>query len=284
LGFPPEAAAAFRADFAAAEEVYVRPGQGLPPYLRELLSNLWIGRTAAEDKPDGMYYSCVLPLHAAEEAPFRAIAAGLDHVYFVNKVKDIGSELDAPTKTMLTIFLAAYILIALLVKMFYSWKQTFHICAVPFLLVLVTVLALADMALGFFSVTGLVLVALSFGALVLSGFIPVHIFGLSVFTGLSTAFISAMPPERKRIGEPAYQGRLAGAAFLRHSQHVNTRSPMSMTRQKTFGQKNRGYLRQDYRKRICPLPQTPAPPGAPQPFSRHKNLRRLRPVLLPPQG
>jgi predicted exporter len=234
LGFPPEASAAFRADFAASEGVYAAPGPGLPPYLGELLSNLWLGKVGAEGKAGGRYYSCVLPLHAADEAPFRAIASELDQVYFVNKVKDIGRELDALTRTMLNIFLAAYIVIALLVKVFYSWKQTLRICAVPFLLVLVTVtvFALADRALGFFSVTGLVLVfglgldymfyitesekrsgpgeakgrrlavlaiylsfattALSFGALALSNFIPVHIFGLSVFTGLSTAFISAM--------------------------------------------------------------------------------------------
>ncbi|MDR1574915.1 MAG: hypothetical protein LBS37_02815, partial [Treponema sp.] len=34
--------------------------------------------------------------------------------------------------------------------------------------------------------------ALSFGALALSGFTPVHIFGLTVFAGLSAAYVSAM--------------------------------------------------------------------------------------------
>jgi predicted exporter len=34
--------------------------------------------------------------------------------------------------------------------------------------------------------------ALSFGALVLSSFVPVRIFGLTVFTGLSTAWAAAM--------------------------------------------------------------------------------------------
>jgi predicted exporter len=232
LGFPPEAAAEFRADFAAAQGHYVLPEEGLPPYLRELISSLWIGNPAADTA--GAYYSCVLPLHAQDESSFRTIAEEFDGVFFMNKVKDIGSELDKLTRIMLFIFLAAYVCIAIVIRFFYSRKQTFRICTVPFLLTLVTitVLALLDIPLGFFSVTGLVLVfglgldymfyitesgnasvasgsgdwsitisaiwlsfattALSFGALALSGFVPVHIFGLTVFTGLTTAFIAAM--------------------------------------------------------------------------------------------
>jgi predicted exporter len=239
LGFPPEAAGEFRRDFAAAEGTYLVPGDRIPGPLRELVSNLWIGRvpgTGRYGEPEG-YYSCVLPLGVTDEAPFRGAAEKSSHVFFVNKVKDIGDELDALTKNMILLFLAAYAVIVLLVKYFYSWRRTLRICAVPFLLVLVTlaVLACADIPLGFFSMVGLVLVfglgldymfyvteheksavsgngetengfslallaillsfvttALSFGALALSTFTPVHIFGLTVFSGLSTAYISAM--------------------------------------------------------------------------------------------
>jgi predicted exporter len=38
----------------------------------------------------------------------------------------------------------------------------------------------------------ILVIILSFGALVLSGFMPVHIFDLAVVTGLTTAFIFAM--------------------------------------------------------------------------------------------
>ncbi|GHV28174.1 membrane protein [Spirochaetia bacterium] len=232
LGFPPEAAAEFNANFNAAQGHYVLPEEGLPqgglpPYLRELISSLW-------SPAENAYYSCVLPLHAQDESPFRTIAGEFDGVFFMNTVKDIGSELDNLTRIMLFIFLAAYVCIAIVIRFFYSWKKTFRICTVPFLLALVTitVLALLDIPLGFFSVTGLVLVfglgldymfyitesdnagvvsgsgdrsstisaiwlsfattALSFGALALSGFVPVHIFGLTVFTGLTTAFIAVM--------------------------------------------------------------------------------------------
>jgi predicted exporter len=234
LGFPPEAAGEFRRDYAAAEGKYLFPGGDIPGPLREFVSNLWIGRLPGEQ---GEYYSCVLPLYVMDEAPFRRAAEKLDHVFFVNRVKDIGNELDLLTKNMMILFLAAYAAIAILVKIFYSWRRTLRICAVPFLLVLVTltVLACADIPLGFFSMVGLVLVfglgldymfyitehensagpenghpqgglsptmlaillsfvtsALSFGALALSTFTPVHIFGLTVFSGLLTAYVSAM--------------------------------------------------------------------------------------------
>ncbi|MDR3336107.1 MAG: MMPL family transporter [Treponema sp.] len=229
LGFPPEEAAVFRENFEAAEETYAFPGESLPPYLQGITANLWIG------EKEGGTYSCVLPLHVKEDAPFRAMAEELDNVYFVNKVQDIGRELNTLTRIMLLLFLGAYMVIAITVKLVYPWDKTFRICLVPFLLALVTVTVLASLniPLGFFSVVGLILVfglgldymfyitesekvnqdgreagepfltnlaiflsfattALSFGALALSTFVPVHLFGLTVFTGLTTAFVCAM--------------------------------------------------------------------------------------------
>ena len=178
---------------------------------------------------DGTYYSCVLPLHTRDETVFRAIAEETDDVFFVNKVSDIGNGLDSLTRIMLFLFLGAYLFIAVIVKRSYPWVKTLRICLVPFLLVLVTITTLSclDIPLGFFSVTGLVLVfglgldymfyiteneikgkvsfltfvaiflsfattALSFGALALSSFVPVHVFGLTVFTSLTTAWAAAM--------------------------------------------------------------------------------------------
>jgi predicted exporter len=229
LGFPPEEAAVFRDDFEAAGGKYALPGENLPPYLQGITASLWIG------EKEGNVYSCVLPLHVKDEAPFRAMAEELDNVYFVNKVQDIGRELNTLTRIMLLLFLGAYIVIAITVKLVYPWDKTFRICLVPFLLALVTVTVLASLniPLGFFSVVGLILVfglgldymfyitesekvnqdgreagapfltnlaifisfattALSFGALALSTFVPVHLFGLTVFTGLTTAYVCAM--------------------------------------------------------------------------------------------
>jgi predicted exporter len=224
LGFPASAADLFRRDFSAAGERYVLPDGELPGYLDSLVSNLWIGNPGGTS-----YYSCVLPLHTKDEASFQSLTAELEGVVFVNKAKDISTELNDLTRTMLLLFLAAYIGIALLIRRFYSLKHTLRICAVPFLLILVSlaVLACLDIPLGFFSAVGLVLAfglgldymfyltesenahdsrsltllaiglsfattALSFGALALSSFAPAHIFGLTAFTGLTAAFISAM--------------------------------------------------------------------------------------------
>jgi predicted exporter len=218
LGFPPEAAEDYRMAFAAAEQHYLLPSDSeFPP---ELSSNLWIGKTGA------MYYSSVLPLHAASEDVFRTIASESENIFFVNKVNDTQQELDRLTKMMLILFLIAFAVIIIMIRRFYSWRQTIRIFAVPvfvFLAVL-SVLSCLDISLGFFTIVGVVLVfglgldfifyncetenrrenkehtslailltfattALSFGALALSSFAPVHIFGITVFSGLCAAYI-----------------------------------------------------------------------------------------------
>jgi predicted exporter len=254
LGFPPAAADRFRRDFGEAAGRLVRIGDELPPNIEDLVSSLWIGR-AGEGRgagPDasgaGAFYSCVLPLHAKDEAVFRRIAGDTENVFFVNKVKDIGAELDRLTRIMLTLFLAAWCVIAVTVRFFYSWKRTLRICAIPFFLVLVSlaVLACLGIPLSFFPVTGLVLVfglgldyifyitesekkpgggdqpltalaiflsfattALSFGALALSSFVPVQLFGIAVFSGLGAAYISSILLTRSVVSEN--QRRTGGA-------------------------------------------------------------------------
>ena len=221
IGFPPESAEAYCREFAAGEDRYALPGGN--DFQAELAANLWIGAAG------GAYYSCVLPLHAKDEAPFRAIADEREQVFFVNKARDTGAELDRLTKIMLVLFPVSLGLIAAAARRRYSWGKTLRLCAVPLLLSLavLAVLFCLNIPLGFFAVVGLLLVfglgldymfysieaehkeagrrltalaiglsfittALSFGALALSGFAPVHIFGVTVFTGLCAAYISAM--------------------------------------------------------------------------------------------
>jgi predicted exporter len=219
LGFPPGYAQNFENEFASAR--YCLPKDADALSITDI-SKLWIG------EKNGNCYSCVLPIKPKDEAVFRAIAEEFDSVYFVNKVKDIGRDLDTLTRTMLLFFLAAYIVISAVVCAVYPWRDSLKICALPLLLVLaaLSALALNKIPLGFFSVAALVLVfglgldyifymtgtkqgekktltslavvlsflttLLSFGALVLSSFTPVHIFGLTVSAGLGAAFIFAM--------------------------------------------------------------------------------------------
>jgi predicted exporter len=218
LGFPPGYTQSFCNEFTAAQK-YCHPKDA--PSLFGI-SNLWLGEYGET------CYSCVLPVKPKNEENFRAIAEELGFVYFINKTKDISGDLDALTKTMLFLFLAAYIVISIFVKFVYNWRDWVKICAVPFLMMstALTVLALNRIPLGFFSIAALVLVfglgldyifymtgrkndekknltllavvlsflttLLSFGALAFSSFAPVHIFGLTVCSGLGAAFIFAI--------------------------------------------------------------------------------------------
>ena len=147
----------------------------------------------------------------------------------------LGDSLDKLTVMVLKFFLIAYALMFVFLKLFYKLKQTLKIVSIPLLIVLVTtaVFAVFNIKLEFFSVTGLILVfglgldyiiymmenekpktdenktlepfaimlsfittIVSFGALALSSFVPVHLMGLSIFLGLATAYISSMLYDR----------------------------------------------------------------------------------------
>ena len=223
LGFPPEYAAFFYDEFTAGER-YCLP-ENAPVSMG--VSNLWIGKVGDN------YYSCVMPLYPGDEAIFRSIAELKTEelggfVFFINKAKDISSDLDTITKTMAFFFLAACIIVSILVFIVYPLRDGLKICIMPFAVVLsaLAVLALNKITAGFFSAVGIILVfglgldyifymtggkqkghgaltslavllsflttMLSFGALALSSFVPVHIFGLTVSAGLGGAFITAM--------------------------------------------------------------------------------------------
>jgi len=234
IGFPAEAAGEYKTIFGAAKGNYLYPASaasgGIQASSRkpaeEIIANLWIGKTG------DMYYSCVLPrlpkqtMPASNDDNFRKIADGLNNVFFVNKMKDTGEQLDRLTKTMLHLFLAAIAAVVILVRRFYRWKQTARIFIVPVFLVLtvLTTLSCLHIPVSFFAAVGILLIfglgldyiifgieaenhandgpvtaiaislsfattAIAFGALALSSFVPAHIFGVSVFSGISAAYI-----------------------------------------------------------------------------------------------
>ncbi|MDR2841655.1 MAG: MMPL family transporter [Spirochaetaceae bacterium] len=222
IGFAQEDEQIFLADFYSNKNDYAKIDDNSSEYFKQAISNIYLGNI------DGFYYSCVLPLKASGEKDiFKNIAASLDNVHFINKTEDISKQLDSLTKTMLTLFICAYIIIVIITKIIYPLRSAVKICIVPLIAMLsVTgIFALFDMPLGFFSAAGFVLIfglgidymfyiteqknkidkktitaiilsfvttAISFGALSLSSFVPVHILGLTVFSGLTGAFVSAM--------------------------------------------------------------------------------------------
>lgn len=212
-------------DFIARLRIPPQPidvEQDLPPYLHSALQNLWLGAL------DGRWYSVVMPLHTTEEAPFRAIADSNPNVFFANLTKDVGTELDSLTKIMLILMAVAMVAILLLLKLWYRLEEILRIGCIPLCIFLVTTatLTLLGIPLGFFSVAALLLVfgtgidyiiytleserenressvslaiflsyattAMSFGALALTSFRPVHLFGLTILTGLSAGYICSV--------------------------------------------------------------------------------------------
>lgn len=205
----------FKKSYHESKEKFVNLNSSVPEFMKDAVSNLWIGEI------DGKWYSVVMPMHFKESDYCKELAQEDENVFFMNKVQDIGNELNVLTKLMLVFLLIAFVIMSVVLKCFYEWKKVLKIIVIPVITVLgcVAVLALKNVPLGFFSVTGVILVfglsidyiiyavenseklnsiaivlsflssALSFGALALSSFAPVYMFGLTVFAGLMTAVI-----------------------------------------------------------------------------------------------
>ena len=226
LGFPGEYTEIFYKEFISGEK-FLSPQFPQDPQDTPLpagISSLWIGKAGSH------YYSCVLPVRPApaDEELLRSIAKEFEFVHFVNKAKEISSDLNTLSKTIMLLFLAAYFVISVIVFLAYAWKESVKICAIPVFIFLSVMAALSvkKIPLGFFSIAALVLVfglgldyifymtgrknkgnknlsafavvlsfittLLSFGALGFSGFMPVHTFGFTVSVGISAALLCAL--------------------------------------------------------------------------------------------
>lgn len=225
------------ADYSFSKDEYVSFERGnVPDFLESAISSAWLGQV------DGKYFTVLLPTKVTDSANYRSLAEQDQNVYFISKSQDISADLDSLTIMIFKFFIVAYILMFIMLRFFYSWKQAFKIISVPFLIILVVlaVFAAFKIDMEFFSVTGLILVfglgldyiiymmenekknkpvvecsrseciettnsilepfatmvsfvttIISFGALALSSFKPVHLIGLSIFIGLATAYISS---------------------------------------------------------------------------------------------
>lgn len=204
----------------------------LPSTIQDAISNLWIG----EIDGNFYSCVLPLHTDRGEEHYFREYARNHQGIYFVNKVNDISSQLDVLSKTMLKLLALAFIFVIAILFFCYKPRVVLKIASVPVLVTLVTtsVLLLAKVHLSFFPITALVLVfglgldyiiysvedkknqtndsssilttfsiffsfattALSFGALALSTFPPVHMLGLTVFVGLLAAIAGAFSSQK----------------------------------------------------------------------------------------
>ena len=208
-------------DFSLDTDYVSFENGNVPDFIESAISSAWLG------KVDGKYFTVLLPTKVTDYANYRSLSEQDDNVYFISKSQDISADLDSLTKMILKFFVVAYILMFIMLRFFYSWKQALKIISVPLLIILVVVAVFAagKIDMEFFSVTGLILVfglgldyiiymmenekknnsilepfatmvslvttIISFGALALSSFKPVHLIGLSISIGLATAYISS---------------------------------------------------------------------------------------------
>lgn len=229
LGFENSDPEKLSAELNRAKENFITV-ESIPEFIRNSISSAWLG------KIDGKFYSVIMPSRVDDEDVFRSITKDDSNIFFVGKMTDISRDLDYLTKMVLKFFSVAYILIFVVLKFFYSWKQTFKIISIPLLIILMVaaVFAIAKIHLEFFSITGIILVfglgldyviymveaerrgdtseyanlepfaillsfittSVSFGALALSSFKPVHLMGLAIFIGLFTAYFTSFFYER----------------------------------------------------------------------------------------
>lgn len=223
LGYDSSYAKKLAENFKAGENDFIEIGKNVPEYLESAISSAWLGEI------DGKYYSVVLPVSVLDYDAYKSLADG-ENVFFISKVRSMNADLDRLSDMILKLFVVVYIALFIILKFFYSLKQASKIVSVPLLIVLMTssIFALCGIHFEFFSITGMILVfglgldyviymienekrteevqnanmepfaialsfltsAVSFGALALSKFVPVHMIGLSIFIGLTTAFVS----------------------------------------------------------------------------------------------
>ena len=213
-------------DFEKTENDFVSFEAGnIPEFILTSISSAWIGEI------DGSTYSVVMPSLVTDSDSFRKLAADDNDIYFISKMEDISRDLDVLTKMILKFFIAAYVIMFIMLKFFYKMKHAAKIISIPILVMLViyAVFSVAKIHLEFFSIVGMILVlglgldyiiymmenekrkgtedailepfaimlsfvttVISFGALSLSSFKPVHLIGLSIFIGLITAYLSSV--------------------------------------------------------------------------------------------
>ncbi|MBR1537736.1 MAG: MMPL family transporter [Treponema sp.] len=154
LGFDEETAGNFKKNFNSALSKRLLPGENLPSSLNSIKKMLWLGEI------DGKYYSIVLPVKITDEEAYIKIANENGNAYYENKMKDLGLGLDSLTRLVIILFCIAYVIILIVLKRFYTWKQTLKIASLPIscVFLILAVFVLIGQQIEFFSLTGIVLV------------------------------------------------------------------------------------------------------------------------------
>ena len=154
LGIEPEYEDIIRKEFDGAASNFMEPGIELPETVTSLISSLWLGLI------DGKHYSVVMPVLLQESVPYKQIASESENLYFEDKMEDLGHGLDKLTRLIFILFAVAYAIIVIVMKFFYTWRQTIKIARIPLLsiLAIIDVFIITGNPIEFFCVTGMILV------------------------------------------------------------------------------------------------------------------------------
>lgn len=126
----------------------------VPKPLMDLLAQNYLGVL------DERYYSVVLPVSVTDLAAYKEIAKEVDGVHFISKVASMNDDLDKLSRLILTLFIFAALVLFIVLKCFYTLKQTAKIVSVPVLIILCifSFFSATRTNIEFFSITGMVLV------------------------------------------------------------------------------------------------------------------------------
>lgn len=207
---PDKARSAWEDDFVALNF------SGIPASLSNMMNRIIIGSLGEK------YYLAVLVFGGVGSGKVENAAEKCEGVTYFQKSRDVNLQLDELTEIILKILTAAFIVIILLLILVFK-KKGLQMAVSPVIIILsvLSSIGFAGLPVDFFFAVGLLLViglgldymvfagnsgqkpmlaitlsylttALSFGSLVFSSFRPVHTFGLTVFIGITAAFITAL--------------------------------------------------------------------------------------------
>lgn len=154
LGYEDDLEDFIKDEFNVSDEKYLLPEDPLPESVASIVKMLWLGQI------EGEYYSVVMPVTNMAGDEYIKIASENDNVTYENKMKDLGLGLDHLTLIVIIMFAVAYLLILVVLKFFYNWKQTLKIASIPLLsvLVILAVNMIIGQSIEFFGLTGMILV------------------------------------------------------------------------------------------------------------------------------
>ncbi|MCR5698179.1 MAG: MMPL family transporter [Treponemataceae bacterium] len=154
LGFDQADYELYKKSFEKDKEARLLPSDDLPQNIKSVTDMLWLG------KIEDQYYSIILPVVCVDEKAYTKIAEDSGFAYYENKMADLGKGLDKLTLHVIIFFVIAYVIILLMLKRFYTWRQVGKIASIPLIsvMLILSVFILVGKNIEFFGLTGIILV------------------------------------------------------------------------------------------------------------------------------